>query len=109
MKRFYPLLSPQPFLSYTPEAFREYVKSLYLKRVPKAKRGAAPKKGYSARLNAKGTLIITTKRKPKWLTQAEITEISMKLTRPENEVFLKAKEKEFEILIEPRTEGAEVK
>lgn len=91
------LLSPLPFLSYTPESFKEYIKSLYLKRVPKVRRGTPKKKGYSARLNAKGTVIITTKRKPKWVTQSELSEISVKLERPENEIFLKLKEKEFAV------------
>lgn len=96
-----PVLSPKPFLAYSPDEFRDYVRSLKQERrsVRKAK-GKKPKRpGYSARVSLRGTLIITTKRKePKYLTQEELTAIGEKTGRPANEVFLYVKEKEFEVM-----------
>jgi len=98
-----PLLSPQPLESYSPENFREYVRSLYHKKTARVKRGASAKvkkrPGVTARLNKKGTLVISTKRKdPKYLTQEELLEIETKTGRPANEVFLKTKQKGFTVM-----------
>lgn len=99
MKNWIPLLSPMPFGQFSPESFREYVRSLKQERKVKAKGKKKPKRpSYSARVNLKGTLIITTKRKPKYLTNEELTEIGVKTGRPANEIFLYIKAKEYQIM-----------
>lgn len=64
------ILAPQSVFSFSAELFRQYVCSLYSVRTEE---GA---KEYTARRNAKGTFLITIRRKPKSLTEAEVLEIA---------------------------------
>lgn len=75
-----PLLSPKPFADYTPEEYQAYVTSLHKLPVPKksAKKKAVPK-DVTVRLNAKGTPVITIKRKPKYVTHAEADALAAEL------------------------------
>ncbi len=69
-----PLLSPKAFADYSPEEYLTYVRSLYVEP-PKP----APLAEYAVRLNAKGTPVITVRRKPKHLTSAEVQSIAEEL------------------------------
>lgn len=92
-----PLLSPLPFAEYSPESFRDYVKSLYFKRPPR--KTAKKKKGHpgvSSRLSKKGTLTLTTRRKPKYVTPEE--RIALEGKYPANVVFLTLRRLEFQIM-----------
>lgn len=96
--RLIPLLSGKPLVEFTAAAFKEYVKGLYFKRVP---RKAAPKikilVPYKATLTKKSNLSVSVRRKPKWLSEAELSEISVSTGKPLNEVFLHCKKKEIKI------------
>jgi len=82
------LLSPKIFFEYAPEEYKSYIESLYEKRVKKLKRGEKPKRDYSARRTAKGTLTITVRRKPKNLTRTEIAEIALSLSATEKIIIV---------------------
>lgn len=98
MIREIPLLSEKPLREWTPFEYREYVKSLYYKPPPKGKKEAKP---FCFRLNAKGTLVLTSAvRKPKFLTEGEMQHVSRETKKPLNEVFLKMKEKGWKLMTE---------
>lgn len=74
------LLSPKELLAFAPEEYRLYIQGLYEKRTKRGRAAAkAQRKEYSARRNAKGSLIITIRRNPKNLTRSEVTEIAQQL------------------------------
>lgn len=75
-EKWIPLLSGRAFSTFTPEEYVEHVRSLYHKKVPR--KTVKPKKEpkpFTWRLNPKGTICLTVKRKPKFLTEEEILTI----------------------------------
>lgn len=102
------LLSPLDFFSYAPAGYKDYVKSLYTPRKVKGRGAKAPKKEYSARLTAKGTLTITVRRKPKNLTHLEVGVIA-ELLSIDPLTVLQYMEKKKIILVENATKKELVK
>lgn len=96
MSEFVPLLSGQPFSSYSPEGFRTYIKSLYFKRAPKKSAKKKERPGFSVRLSKKGTLTVTTRRRPKYVTPAELVALEGKY--PANVVFLTLRRLDFRLM-----------
>lgn len=91
--QFIPLLSPKPFGDYSPNEFREYVRSLYRvkeKAAPKKKTNA--EKTVRAKRKKKGGLSLVTLRKPKYITDAEFRIIAEELKTPLNLLFIELKE-----------------
>ena len=81
------LLAPQRLSAFTPESFKEYVKSLYLKRAPKpAKKKRLRDFKVTVRKLKSGKISIKTKRSPKYVTRAEY--VALCVTYPENELFI---------------------
>lgn len=78
------LVAPKHISSFTPEEYRDYVKgqrTLYLaeqeakkerRRLATVKKPTALIEGINFRVNAKGTPILTVRRKPKWISPGEI-------------------------------------
>jgi len=102
-----PLLSPCAFELFTAEAFKVYVRGLNTPR--RVKRTAAVKKTpppFAWRVNAKGTLVITIRRKPKWLTRAEVDGIAAAAKIDSRLVWLKVMAKKSAILIMDTEESA---
>jgi hypothetical protein len=79
------LLSPRPFAEFNPEEYKIHVRSLYYRPVKKVRVAKKPAT-YSCRVTPKGSLSITVRRKPKFLTHAEVAEIETKTGRPANEI-----------------------
>ncbi len=95
------LLSPKALEEYSPEAFKERIRGLFYKPIKgKGKAKKAPPKEVSWRLNAKGTLVIVIRRKPKWIAPREIDQIALESGKPQNEVWLKVKAKKSGILVQ---------
>lgn len=87
----YPHLSPKPLGEFAPEEFHAYISSLHeipVRSVPVE---------FSAHLNAKGTLVLTTKRKPKWCLRSELDRVSEETKKPINEVWNHAIKKGYAI------------
>ena len=83
------LLAPRPITEFAPRDYMTYIDSLresYTGKLPP---------GISARINAKGTLVITTRRKVKWFVAAEAETISGELRIPINVVWNKLIEKGY--------------
>lgn len=102
----YRLLSGQPFGDYSPEGFRDYVKSLkenYIQRQAESKAAKAPASkspvpGVNFRYNKKGTAIITMRRKPKWITPAEIAKLHEAHGVPSNVLWTLIRTKGIEVI-----------
>lgn len=92
------LLSRKPFNQYTPEDYKEYVRSLYKPRkvrparslIKKAKKPVRP---FVFSLNKKRTLLLRVNRKPKWLTREEVDSIAAATGLPLSEVWVKVLKK----------------
>lgn len=65
---FIPLLSPLSLSEHTPKGFRAYICSLYID--PKA--GKEPIREVTLRFNKQDNPVLTVRRKPKWVSPAEI-------------------------------------
>lgn len=95
-----PLLAPKALRDFAATEFKNYVRGLYYKK-PKKKSPAkrkTPLKAYSARLNPKGTLVLTIRtRDPKWISREEIAEIAATLGIEERLVYLKVGERGIKI------------
>lgn len=89
---FIPLLAPKPFEECSPQAFREYVRSLHVAPVR-----AAPPAECSVRLNAKGTPVITVRRKPKFLLRSEIDTLAKELGWRKQDFWLEVRKRKIEI------------
>lgn len=94
--KFIPLLSGKPLREYSAAEFKAYVVSLYFKKQLKKK---APKevKPFTFRLNKKGTACIRVNRKPKWLSEAEVTQISTESNIPLDLLRKKLQKSKIEI------------
>lgn len=105
---FIPLLSKKPLYDFTPQEFKQYVKSLYHKPVPKKsapKRKKERDKKVTARMTKKKGLSFTTRREPKYVTEAEMSAFAETTGTPENELFIALREKGFAVW--PSHEAAE--
>ncbi len=92
-----PLLSGKAFADFTPAEYHAYVRSLYLAPlVPK------PPAEYSVRLNAKLNPVITVRRKPKWLTSAEVAEIAAEISWPLQALWSHLLKKKIELRVPKR-------
>jgi len=99
-----PLLSPKEFAAYAPEEFQNYVRSLF--RDPKIKLRRklpqAPKppklSKCGIRVNTKGTVILTTKRKPKWVSREQLESFAGEQGLKLIPLWNLAVEKGFEVL-----------
>ncbi len=89
-----PFLSPRAFADFTPDTFMLYIKSLYI--APPVK---APPAEYSVRLNAKGNPVITIRRKPKYVTSAEVNAIAADLGQPLQSVWMILLKRKIEIRV----------
>lgn len=89
----YPLVG-KPFESYSPEAFRDYIKSLKVDKNQEKKaelmaKGCLP--GITARITKTGKFSIINRRKPmKYITEAEIAFLSKHWKQPYREVWATA-------------------
>lgn len=91
---FIPLLSGKGLLSFTASEFKTYVRSLFHKPEPKAApRLSEKEKSVKAQILKSGKVSITTTRKPKYITEAEMSTLAKSLDRGENELFIAAKSK----------------
>lgn len=79
----YPLLSGKPFSEYSPEAFRDYVRSLYV-----APPVPAPKAEYSASVTKKGSVTFRINREPKFLLASEIRVIAEDIGKSLQETWM---------------------
>lgn len=95
--KYIPLLSKKSIHEMTPSEFKVHVIGLFWK--PEKKRKAIKKisKGYSARVNDLGNLIITLTRKPKFLTEDEVFLISTETGKTLDEVYQYAQGREIPI------------
>lgn len=94
MSRFIPLLS-RPFTDFTPTEFKEHVRSLFFKKTKT--KTIKIKEPFTARLNAKGGLVIKVNRSPKWLSHEEIDAIVKMTNVPSNVIFLAIKKRKIQI------------
>jgi hypothetical protein len=104
---FIPLLSGKPLSAFTPEEFRQYVRSLNKPRVKKVSR--TKKKPLKVRLTRlkKGALSFTTRRKPAYITRAEYEEFCQNF--PANEVFVELKSKGVLIYLDHKEASESIK
>jgi hypothetical protein len=89
-----PLLSPRAFSEYSAAEFLTHVRTLYVEPVR-----AAPPAEYSVRLNAKLNPVITIRRKPKWLTSAEVGAIAEELSWSLQKLWLHLLKKKVELRV----------
>ncbi len=87
-----PLLSPKAFAEYSAEEYQAYVRSLYVE--PER---PAPLAEYAVRLNAKGNPVLTVRRKPKWLTSAEVASAATDINWPLQKLWLHIRRKKIDI------------
>lgn len=90
------LLSPYALRDMTAEDFHNYVKGLYqipVRRSALKKVKTQRELGYRAKITKKGKLSVTTRRRPKYVTEEEIKEIGKETGRFENEIFLELRAK----------------
>ncbi len=102
-----PLLAPRPFADFSVAEFRQYVVSLYAKRIRKAAKTKKPPKEYSVTKTKKGNLSIRVKREPKWLSRSELEAEALRLDFPLNLLWLAVKERK--ILVCEASEAATMK
>lgn len=93
------LLSPKSLEEYSPDEFREYVRSLYAERKKKVAAGKAPSKtpGLTLRQSKTGTWILTSRRPEKYVLRSEIDYLSAEKKIPLNELWLLFREKGYAI------------
>jgi hypothetical protein len=90
-----PLLAPKELEAYSPEEFRAYVRGLHFRRTPKK---AAPKKkrlrdfAVRAKIKKNGTLSLTTKRDPRYVTEEEMTALAATVSLPLNALYIALKQ-----------------
>lgn len=92
-----PLLSPKRLREFDQIEFFDWVKSLYAKKTPRSSIKIKRQRdlAVSAKVTKTGKLSITTKRKPKYITEEEIKQIKKETGRGENEIFIEIKRKEI--------------
>jgi hypothetical protein len=79
--KFIPLLSEKPIEEYSPESFCAHVRSLHLKKAPKApKLKKQSEFKASLRIKKNGTLSVVTKRDPRYITELELAAFLAKNT-----------------------------
>jgi hypothetical protein len=78
---------------FSPEDFREKVRSLY--RDPKE--GKPVSRSFSLRVNPQGTLVITIRRDPKWISRAEISELSEESGIEERLIYVRLAERKIPV------------
>ena len=88
------LLTSRPLVEFTSEEFFDLTRSYY--------EAPAVKSEISSRINAHGTLVISTKRKPKWITRTEIDRIAATLARPVSDIWNYCKDKGYSIVEMPK-------
>jgi len=94
--RWKPPICTRPFQEHSPESFREHILGLYEEVRKKDLKKQKPP--YNLRFNAKGTMIITVRRKPKSLTLAELEILSSEKDVPINRIWNYCKKKGIQIL-----------
>jgi hypothetical protein len=70
------LLAPKGFLQFEPEEFHSYVKSLNRPRTSGAEKKAQSERKVRVKRKKKGGLSVVTSRRPKYITESEISAIS---------------------------------
>lgn len=90
-----PLRSPKPFAQYSPEEYKQYIESLHIKPVEKL-----PPAEWAVRLNAKGTPVITVRRKPKWITFTEARLMSKEVKFTYQEILTQLRKKKIEVRLQ---------
>lgn len=106
-----PLLAPKHFTGFSPLEYREYIRTLrtdYLaeqaikaetrKLKQASRKSPALIEGVSFRINAKGTRVLTIRRKPKQLTKAEINLLAKQHGIPQNEMWVLVRSKSIEVV-----------
>jgi len=111
----FPLIA-KSIWDYSPESFRTYVKSIResyraLEEKRKARKLATAGKkpnlaqftGLNLRINAKGTPVITIKRKPKYILKYEIEQIAKNAAIKQNIIWRILRKRKIDILdLEPK-------
>lgn len=92
MSQWVKLLSPKPFLEYSPEDFKNYVRSLYFKKQKKTPT-IKIKKVLSIHLTKTGRVSLTVKRDPKFITRAEIERLAQEHNIEERLIWLRVRDK----------------
>jgi hypothetical protein len=92
VKTHYPYLSTQCFSEFRAVEYKAYVESLLVRKP------VAEVVEITARLSPKGAIVLTTKRKPKWILRSEVERLAAELSRPVNDVWNYAKKKDYAIL-----------
>lgn len=92
MSTLIPLLSVKSLDEFTPQAYYDYIKSLYIE--PEV---SAPPADFRVSVNKKGTPIIRINRKPKFLTQAEVFVIARDLGWKYQTLWMHLLKKKIEI------------
>jgi hypothetical protein len=88
------VIAPKPFSEFTPSEYREYVRGLYFKKLPKkSAKKVLPEVSWGR--TKKNSLTLRIKRKPKSITQAEFTLIATESLTPLNELFMYLKKKKI--------------
>lgn len=94
------LLSGAHISEFTPEMYHAYIRTLYHKPEPKAKK---PKKTFIIKLTKTGKVSLQVRRDPKWITRAEIEQLAKESGIEERLIYLKLNDKKRPI--ELRTEA----
>lgn len=81
------LLAPKPISEQGDDEYKSYISSLIEAREVKS--------DITARVSERGTFIVSTRRKPKWVTRAEIDAFAVQCSRPTNEVWNYFKKKNY--------------
>ncbi len=97
------LLAPQGFADYTAESYVAYVRTLYVEP-PKP----APLADFAVRINAKGNPVITVRRKPKYLTSAEVQELATEVGYTLQDMWMCLNKRKVEIRV-PKKEQPHAK
>lgn len=104
-----PLIAPISIWAHSPDSFKQYVESLRTmfvdhkeaKKERKAKNSTQKvsqfPEGLNLRSNKKGTLILTIRRKPKYITKSEIETLAKLTKTPQNILWQLIRTKSIEV------------
>lgn len=97
MSYFIPLLSGKAIDYFSPEEFKAHVRALKIEPPPKKIREIKIRPPFVIGKTPKGKLSLKINRKPKWLSEEEMKQISRDSGEPLSELFLKMKRQKIRI------------
>lgn len=108
MNQWIKLLSPRSFSEYTPEEYKEYIRSLYFKKTKKTPTIRLKKKKptFVLKLTKTGKVSLKVNRDPVFITRAEIAQLAQEHKIEERLIWLKVTDKKKPIRV---SDGAEMK